>query len=59
MPVPVGEGKRVNRKQKLTEAWTGRSEPEAIILCFETLESFMLHQDLTPRGSPMAQNMLC
>ena len=37
MPVEMGDAKKMNKKQKLIGTWTGRSEPEAIILCFESL----------------------
>lgn len=40
MPVEIGEGKRKNQKEKLIGAWTGRAEPEAVIMCFENLSLY-------------------
>lgn len=37
MPVDMGDTKKMYKKQKLIGTWTGRSEPEAIILCSESL----------------------
>lgn len=37
IPVEVGDGKGMSTKQKLVGAWPGSSEPEAIVLCLQSL----------------------
>lgn len=56
VPVEIVERKRKNREQKLIGAWTGRAEPEAIIMCFESLSLYSEHFVITRSYSERFSN---